>query len=90
MRRSEDECTTNTIRDCGLSGPQSRLGLVRANPPPSSEFKLKKCLQLCGGWIAARIVCQCEDTSLSAALLPLDDEHGLKPAMVPNSHHITV
>lgn len=42
MRRAEEERTTSTSGDSGLSGPQSRLGLVRAKPSPSSELKLKK------------------------------------------------
>lgn len=94
MRHAEEERTTNTSGDSGLSGPRSRLGLVRAKPSPKPEFKLnkkKKCLQLCRGWVAARTVCQCEDASLSFALLLLDDEDGHKSALeVLTLHHITV
>ena len=76
MRRAEQERTTSTSGESGLSGPQSRLGLVRAKPSPSSEFIYlkKKRLQLCGGWVAG--------LSVSYALLPcLDDGDELESAL---------
>lgn len=44
MRRAEEHSTTSSRGGSGLSGPRSRLGLVRAMPPhtPSSEFIEKK------------------------------------------------
>lgn len=38
MTHAEEERTTNTSGESGLSGPRSRLGLVRAKPSPSSDF----------------------------------------------------
>lgn len=54
--RAEEERTTSTGGVCGFSGPQSRLGLVRANPPhlPQFRIQIKKCLQLCGGWVVSQ------------------------------------
>lgn len=87
-RRAEEERTTSTGGVCGFSGPQSRLGLVRANPPllPQFRIQIKNCLVYSyeEAGLSARIVCQPEDTGgvlvFCSASLPFEDDERISTA----------
>lgn len=75
MKHAGDGSTTSTSGGSGLSGPQSRLRLVRAKPSPNIQNSFKK-ISTVMSRLGCRTICQPEDASFSRALLLCLDNDG--------------